>query len=640
LNSKAQTRTWTGNSNTFWGIPDNWNPNIVPTASNDVIIPTGLTSYPVVTTSVNCKNLEIQGTGFITLTGTLNIYGSLTSNSPTAIGNGTSGTVIFRSGASTITTDIDLDKVVVNKTGTLTLSAGKTLNINSYLDIQNNNLDATASGAKVVLKTSYSSGNWSTAYIRRSLASTPPDLLGELHVQQYVVENYKTYHFLSPPVHDNGQTYHSTSSLEAFFDQTVFVNGSYAFPATGTIPDFTYYDETVEDPTATGLSANPKYGWSGLNPINSNTSRVEVGQGVSARFKPFTTGTTPHIIEWTGVANNGDITSPTITYTNYSEFGDGSNLIGNPYPSPIDWQEVYNDILEFPVIAVWQNDGTEYQGSYLIFDADDNGNSTLPNGVVAIGQAFFIEANSGSSSNILFKNKYRVNDLNVPFYRKAPINAVDLKLGGKNNKDLTLIHFWENNSENKLHQNRKKWMNEQNSLYTLNENLYLTAHNEMLPETEATINLGMTLAEAGNYYIELHQLNFINNDYIAFLEDKEAGKIVEINPNFHYDFIAEAGCNNERFILKVLKRNQVYQKSNNANQFAYYQQDGLHFQLADLNNERVEAILFDVSGKTIWQGDVDLSNGSGDIKSFEVPNGLLFLKVNQSNKESIFKVFK
>ena len=44
----AATKTWNGNSNTSFSTNGNWVGGAAPVAGDDVIIPAGLTNYPVV----------------------------------------------------------------------------------------------------------------------------------------------------------------------------------------------------------------------------------------------------------------------------------------------------------------------------------------------------------------------------------------------------------------------------------------------------------------------------------------------------------------------------------------------------------------------------------------------------------------
>jgi hypothetical protein len=52
--------TWDGSESSDWNTASNWNINLVPTATDDVIIPNTVTNYPTITVAVTCKNIVIQ----------------------------------------------------------------------------------------------------------------------------------------------------------------------------------------------------------------------------------------------------------------------------------------------------------------------------------------------------------------------------------------------------------------------------------------------------------------------------------------------------------------------------------------------------------------------------------------------------
>ncbi|WP_275315182.1 T9SS type A sorting domain-containing protein [Tenacibaculum bernardetii] len=52
--------TWTGVSNSTWGVSSNWNPTNVPPANADIIIPSGLNNYPTANVAVTFNSLTIN----------------------------------------------------------------------------------------------------------------------------------------------------------------------------------------------------------------------------------------------------------------------------------------------------------------------------------------------------------------------------------------------------------------------------------------------------------------------------------------------------------------------------------------------------------------------------------------------------
>ena len=135
--------------------------------------------------------------------------------------------------------------------------------------------------------------------------------------------------------------------------------------------------------------------------------------------------TTDYNLNFRGQANNGVVSVP--VYRNDSAFGDNSNLIGNPYPSPIDLNrlfEVNKDLID-PVAFMWGR--TPFDGLYTypnptvygpISFSEDNyliynptmlllgnwTNNNLPfnaNGILATCQSFFIRTRKLNRTTLL-----------------------------------------------------------------------------------------------------------------------------------------------------------------------------------------------------------------------------------------------
>ena len=74
----AANRRWTGNTSSDWNLGSNWG-GTVPAAGDRAIIPTGLATYPIITSgTVNIKDIRITGAGSLTIKGgTVNLSGNL-----------------------------------------------------------------------------------------------------------------------------------------------------------------------------------------------------------------------------------------------------------------------------------------------------------------------------------------------------------------------------------------------------------------------------------------------------------------------------------------------------------------------------------------------------------------------------------
>src|SRR5688572_21771862 len=92
--SFAQTNTWTGSAGTDWHMGCNWSLGHVPTCTENVVIPNGVTNKPVITGVASCLTIDVQG---ITITHlTINTGALLQVNTcPTANTVNASGKYVF-----------------------------------------------------------------------------------------------------------------------------------------------------------------------------------------------------------------------------------------------------------------------------------------------------------------------------------------------------------------------------------------------------------------------------------------------------------------------------------------------------------------------------------------------------------------
>ena len=109
-------KTWTGDTATDWNTPTNWNNNTLPATGDDIIIPAGMPRYPVITSAIAAKTVELAtGAGTppsLTVSG-----GTLTVAGNFDIAN-VNGTVTLSGGAISVTAGN------ITIAGTLNISAG------------------------------------------------------------------------------------------------------------------------------------------------------------------------------------------------------------------------------------------------------------------------------------------------------------------------------------------------------------------------------------------------------------------------------------------------------------------------------------------------------------------------------------
>jgi len=172
------------------------------------------------------------------------------------------------------------------------------------------------------------------------------------------------------------------------------------------------------------------------------------GKGYAIRAENAQNGTaysadgTPKTFEFKGTPNNGNINSPTLNWTNASH---GYNLIGNPYPSNIDfdlfWQGNEDNI--YSTAYFWTNNqytmdqqGSTYSGNnYAIYNGTGgnpaayqgaSGSAVVPTASIKPGQGFIVQTKK--SGALSFNNGMRIPDKGPFFNNKLPKNRFWLTL--------------------------------------------------------------------------------------------------------------------------------------------------------------------------------------------------------------------
>jgi fibronectin type 3 domain-containing protein/predicted esterase len=139
-------------------------------------------------------------------------------------------------------------------------------------------------------------------------------------------------------------------------------------------------------------------------PLSNN--QVEFGKGVGYSIFNFN-GAAPLTLQMTGVPYQGNVV---YTLTPGTGGNNGWNLIGNPYASAIRWS---NDATEWTKTNVGQvvsvPDNTSGSLVYKTYDAGSN-SGTLTGGIIAPGQAFWVQASAAGPTLTVKEKAKRTNN--------------------------------------------------------------------------------------------------------------------------------------------------------------------------------------------------------------------------------------
>ncbi len=153
-------------------------------------------------------------------------------------------------------------------------------------------------------------------------------------------------------------------------------------------------------------------------------------------YSVYYSGDAHHCIEFSGIPNTGNQTI-LITATDFSEddSNDNWNLIGNPFPSPIDWDEVTKDNIE-GAIYMWDAESCSY-ASYV----SGAGTNFNDDGIIPAMQGFFVHAIS--DGNLTIPQSARVHNQSQDFMMKSKSYnpSLRIKIKDQNYADECVIRL-------------------------------------------------------------------------------------------------------------------------------------------------------------------------------------------------------
>ena len=384
FNNVTISNILTASSGTL-NVAGNWTNNGTFNASSGTTVFNGTTSIAG-SSSTNFANITISGT--LNGPATLNVGGNF-ANSGTF--NRGTGTVVFNGSATqsisgsavtdfnniTVSNNINSPAVQVqsnqNLRGVLTLSGTSTV------------FDADGSGNTSIFKVMSTADN---PTVDASIATLPAgtSVSGNVTVQRHMsiegANSTRIYRYISSPV--SGAP---VSQLQAFIPVTGTFTGASACSGCGTSQSMFTYDETV-------ITGDLNTGYTNF-PVSANSETFAPGVGytvfVRGNINPVS-GAGSALWELRGPINAGNKTLPVSFTSSGIPANDGWNMVGNPYPSTIDWQAAgwtKNNVND--ALYVLDNGlGVPVYATFIGGVGANGGSRYIP-----AGQAFFVKVNAG-----------------------------------------------------------------------------------------------------------------------------------------------------------------------------------------------------------------------------------------------------
>lgn len=528
-------------------------------ASNNVTF-NGTTSFTGTTTF---SSITITGT--VTAPASLKIAGNFTNNGTFVAGTGTlllNGSSV-QSIAGTTTTFNNI--TVTNAANPLSVQVQSNQNIRGILTLSPNTIfDADGSSGTSVF--TLLSSDDEPSVVDAAIAELPLGALvtGSVTVQRYMsieggnnnpaFNNGLIYRYISSPV-----VAPAVSQIQVFNPITGAFIGSSTCTGCGVKPSMFLYNETeITDSNNSGL-ADLNDGYVGF-PVATNAETLSSGRG----YAMFVWGNVPPVstagnAKWSvrNPINFGTIdfvTTAGVSFTAGNGIAnDGWNLVGNPYPSTIDWSAASGWTKTGIDDAIYMKDNGALAGTYATFvgGVGANGGSRY----IPIGQAFWVKANSAPTFQATEAVKAPGNT--TTFFRTTPppdLMRVTLRSGSK--RDEIVVYFDEDATEefdgNKDAYKLKNDIFNLSTVTPLGDKLAING----LPmlECSKSLNLSITDVSVGAYQLDFTEFESFVTPVNIFLFDKKTGEKIDVKTTSTYEFqvTAEESSYKDRFELNII----------------------------------------------------------------------------------------
>lgn len=282
--------------------------------------------------------------------------------------------------------------------------------------------------------------------------------------------------------------------------------------------------------------------------VNTDNQPLTPGLGLYLWMGNSLSSFSPFTFDTRGIPNYGNV--------NYSitKNGTGTNLIGNPYDSPLLWT------------SLQAGNSTKLGTTFYVFD-ETTGNWESSNGVTGSGgriasnpniiaahQGFMVTA--ASAGTITFKEAYK-GTTDAPIIRAAaPSDMIRIALTTNANtfSDHALIQF--NDSATDQYSNNedalyiRSLLNTVPVLYTLSQDGEKLTSNTLPGSTESKdVTFYAGGGDEGMYTLEFTGINSLSKYNCVQLEDVQNGKWVQINEGSQYSFALTQNGQKYKFIL-------------------------------------------------------------------------------------------
>ena len=345
-----------------------------------------------------------------------------------------------------------------------------------------------------------------------------------------------------------------------------------------------------------------------------------------------------------GSLNTGVKVNPNLTRN--GAIKSGYNLVGNPYPSYLDWDLAYSQSIHLEP-TMWYRSKNPGNTAY-VFDTYGaiSHIGTGNNGVDVTAQippvqAFWVRVASGyTSGNIGLNNTMRSHDvatnlLRAPALDNSSQQVLRLQVSNGVNTDQTIVLFNSDASNGYDAYDSEKMTNNNASvpeIYTIagTEPVVINGLNSV--STNPELALGFTSAEYNMFTIKALEIKNFDLDTKIVLRDKILNKEKELVVGNDYSFSSDATSTSTRFSI-LFKSNSVTTGINNVSDcesiLVYKNQNG---QITVSRNDVVGEGTITICNSLGQKLASKLTTGAITVVDYRLLSGVFLVRVDINGK--------
>ncbi|PNQ73821.1 hypothetical protein C1T31_05680 [Hanstruepera neustonica] len=619
--TSSSLKLWNGSVSTAWTDANNWTPAAEPDLTDCVLIPQGLSRYPI-----------IDGTYDNAQAGTLTIQG------PTVPGGTDYGSLLILAG------------------GTLTVNNDVIVENEAILELEG---VAGASGTTSGNQTTFDS-SLTANLIQNDDSATNS---GEITIERHVYVRSRDYVYWSSPVENwNTSSIYTTPYIYEWIP-TIYTN------ATTQFGNWSSATNTIMDPGKGYIIRGPS--GNGNTPI--------LGTWNSASF----TGV-PHNGIYQPTVSRGTFTSGTSNGNNNGDPGDEDataeddnwNLLGNPYPSGLSaddflFENAVSNVRIDGVVYLWQHGlqirrgNSPFFGDFVFtYDEADylaynySGSTGGFNGTIGSGQGFFVymEDSHGSPNGnqfdgtVTFNNSMRVGSDEMYFRQSNPDrNRIqrpsDLErhriwlslVQPSDNVSTLLVGYIEGATMEKDRMFDAGLMSgSSRKLYSIindDEKKYVIQGRALPFDESDTIPLGIIIDQEGEYAINLEDVDGLFDMELSqniFIEDLDLGIIHNIKESPYFFTPTEMGEFTDRFRIRFTTNSLGVDEFTSDTIISIIAPNSDYIKINSTTDVIDSVVVYDILGRNLMSFD-KVNEQELIIENSSLSDGVLMVKVTLAN---------